>query len=185
MFGFRKLEMSTIWNPDGTTQTTNGNGRGWGGGQQHHSIFGWADEKAETPVSESHFQSSRTVTSEQHDRPAAGVATKKEADPDRKVAENKLKDIAGHNIFNAGEIPESKSSHVNEKRIKEMQGSGIFSNISDEGERKDVSALKAKELQGNTGIFGDDGSAERGEKATAPSLRVSQPAGGKSSITFG
>ena len=94
--------MATIWNSDGSTQVSAGTGRGWGGGHQTHSIFGWADEKAEKAVTETRAQADRTWNSKPDMKEAAGVATKTsgEMDTGRKVAEHKIKDIQGHNIFN-------------------------------------------------------------------------------------
>ena len=67
------------------------------------------------------------------------------------------------------------------RRVKEMQGNNIFT-LSDDGPKKDVSANKHKEMRGHSGIFGDDGA---GVRISSPSLKVSQPAGGRSTFTFG
>jgi len=77
--------------------------------------------------------------------------------------------------------------HVNEKRIKEMQGSNIFELGNEALAKKEVSQYKSRELQGNSGILGDasTGMAENGAKSPYSGVRVSQPAGGRSSISFG
>eukprot|EP00192_Tetraselmis_astigmatica_P014885 CAMPEP_0117653870 /NCGR_PEP_ID=MMETSP0804-20121206/3431_1 /TAXON_ID=1074897 /ORGANISM="Tetraselmis astigmatica, Strain CCMP880" /LENGTH=179 /DNA_ID=CAMNT_0005460093 /DNA_START=664 /DNA_END=1203 /DNA_ORIENTATION=+ len=179
--------MASIWNSDGSTQAHTGTGRGSGGGQQTHSIFGWADEKAEKAVTENRAQSERTWGSKPDTKAAAGVMTKKEGEIDtsRKVAESKIKDIQGHNIFNATteDAPTKGSYHTDARRIKEIQGNDIFKIAGDDLGKKSVSSNKAKELKGNTGIFGDDGASPYTKRTQ--SLKCSQPAGGRSTITFG
>ena len=92
--------MSTMWNRDGSAKASAGTAKS-GGGAQHHSIFGWADEKAQKATTENRDQSSRTwdTTSSGNAKTAAGMKTKTEEAPKHKVAESKLKDMKGHNIF--------------------------------------------------------------------------------------
>lgn len=77
---------------------------------------------------------------------------------------------------------EVKAAITNSRRANELRGNNIFGAANDRPGSKQVSSNKAKELRGNTGIFGDDGV---GGRPTTPSVRVSQPAGGRSTITFG
>ena len=69
------------------------------------------------------------------------------------------------------------------RRAKELQGSNIFADSNDNLSKRQVSSSKKMEISGHSGIFGDDGGVAY--KASTPSLRVSQPAGGRSTITFG
>lgn len=177
--------MSFIWKSDGSTNPTPGNGRGWGGGKQTHSIFGWADDEVvKKPLSETRAQAEAALKPGV-DKPAAGAPRKTEEEVHVKVDGRKLQDIAGHNIFNVDEETAPSAGMDHQKRVKEMQGNDIFAIASQPREAKDVSNFKARELKGNTGIFeGYDGNAPSA-RPTTPSLRVSQPAGGRSTITFG
>jgi hypothetical protein len=90
--------MSNMWNKDGSAKAWAGTGKS-GGGAQHHSIFGWADEKAQKATTENRFQSNRAWNSETTTKEPAGTKTRTEEAPQHKVADNKLKDMKGHNIF--------------------------------------------------------------------------------------
>ena len=68
------------------------------------------------------------------------------------------------------------------RRAKEMQGSNIFAIANENVSKKEVSAYKAKEMSGNSGIFGDDGASAR---ASSKISKVPNPPGGRSTITFG
>mmetsp|Transcript_22065 Transcript_22065/g.55561 ORF Transcript_22065/g.55561 Transcript_22065/m.55561 type:complete len:178 (-) Transcript_22065:166-699(-) len=177
--------MSSIWNADGTTQQR-GSARASGGGAQTHSIFGWADEKPEQAVSETRSQGMRVSAAGEQTRPAAGYKADDAAVAERKVNATKLKDIQGHNIFEGDDAP-AANVHVHEKRNKDMQGSNIFELANEAVAKKEVSQNKSKELEGNSGIFGDasTGAAQSAPKSQHSSVRVRQPAGGTSTISFG
>lgn len=89
--------MSNIWNKDGSAKSSSGSRPT--GGKQTHSVFGWANEKAEKPTTEARSQSERAMSSKLSDKQAAGVRTVMTEAPNHKVAESKIRDMQGHNIF--------------------------------------------------------------------------------------
>eukprot|EP00951_Prasinocladus_malaysianus_P008958 scaffold65224_cov50-Prasinocladus_malaysianus.AAC.1 len=151
-----------------------------GGGVQHHSIFGWANEKAEAAVSETRLQSQRAITTS-YAKHAAGAKMPGDPAP-RKVSDVKIKANAGNNIFGA---EPARAPKAPTRRQQEMSGSNIFGGAASAPARRPASAHKSKELSGNSGIFGDDGGASYQARPTTPSVRITQPAGGKSTFSFG
>ena len=80
-------------------------------------------------------------------------------------------------------VPIKGGYQTDARRIKEIQGNDIFGIANDKLGAKEVSANKARELKGNTGIFGDDGASPYTKRTHG--ISCSQPAGGRSTITFG